>query len=90
MKKLTYENLDPLAKKIALDIEKATGLLVIYLPKIRSLVALAPKKKTKIVMESFDFFIEDGEVTFEYWTPGTRQWLLDLVKKSYKKNRKMI
>ncbi len=89
-KSLTYENLTDLATAIARDVELATGLFVVYVKEKKVLVCMAPKKGTQIILETFDFFIEDGEVILEHWRLGVRPWLLNLVTKSYKKHRNKV
>jgi len=87
---LTYETLKPLADQIAREVELATGLFVIYIKDKKVMAVLAPKPRTQIVLETFDFFIEDGEVILDHGRLNIRPWLLDLVTKSYKKHRDKV
>ena len=85
---LTYVTLPPLAKQICEDVEKATGLFVTYLPTQEALVILAPKPKTQIVLDTFFFFIEHGEVVLDPRRVTVTPWLLKMVTKFYNKHRK--
>lgn len=79
---LTYANVDNLMNRIAHDIEKATGLSVLYILKKQVVAVLAPRGNT--VLETFFVFIEDGEVILDPNRVACRPWLAEIIDKSYK------